>query len=89
MPAMPIAESSAADGGRDQADEQRHEHGDRSTCSTPRVVRERQQRTGEQEDDRQAGEQDLERDLVRRLLPRAPSTRRDHAVEEGLARVLR
>ena len=29
MPAMPIADSSAADRGRDQADEQRHQHGDR------------------------------------------------------------
>ena len=34
MPAMPIAESSAADRGRDQADEQRDQH-DRRGCSAP------------------------------------------------------
>ncbi len=35
---------------------------------------------------RQAGEQDVERDLVGRLLPLGALDQRDHAVEEGLAR---
>ena len=42
---------------------------------------------GEQEDDRQAGQQDRQRDLVRRLLPRRALDERDHAVEERLAGV--
>ena len=41
----------------------------------------------EQEDDRQAGQQDRERDLVRRLLALGALDQGDHAVEEGLARV--
>ena len=50
--------------------------------------RERQQRHGrEQEDDRQRREQDVERDLVRRLLALGALDHRDHAIEEGLARV--
>ena len=40
---------------------------------------------GQQEDDRQARQQDVERDLVRRLLPARALDQRDHAVEEGLA----
>ena len=39
------------------------------------------------EDDRQAGEQDAERDLVGRLLALRALDQRDHAVEEGLARI--
>ena len=35
------------------------------------------------------GEQDVERDLVRRLLPRRAFDERDHPVEEGLARLRR
>ena len=35
--------------------------------------------------DRHAGEQDVERDLVRRLLPHRAFDERDHAVEEGRA----
>ncbi len=42
---------------------------------------------GQQEDDREAGEQDVQRDLVRRLLALGAFDQRDHAVEEGLARV--
>ena len=53
-----------------------------------RVDRERQQRrAGEQEDERELGEQDGERDLVRRALALGAFDQRDHAVEEGLARV--
>ena len=41
----------------------------------------------EQEDDREPDEQDVERDLVGRLLPLGALDQRDHAVEERLARV--
>ena len=52
------------------------------------VDRERQQRhRREQEHDRQRRQQDVERDLVRRLLPLRALDHRDHAVEERLARV--
>ena len=40
----------------------------------------------EHEDDGQAGQQDVERDLVRRLLPLGALDQPDHAVEEGRAR---
>ena len=43
----------------------------------------------EQEDDRQPDEQDVQRDLVRRLLARGAFDERDHAVEERLARIRR
>ena len=81
-----------ADGGRDQADEQGHQHGDRHRRSLPgrpdAVERERQQGGGgEQEDDGQRGEQDVERDLVRGLLPLRALDQRDHPVQERLARV--
>ena len=42
---------------------------------------------GDQEDDRQPGQQDVERDLVRRLLPLGAFDERDHPVEERLARI--
>ncbi len=78
----------AADGGRDQADEQRDQHKDGLLRAG--VDRERLQRDHrEQEDDREAGEQDVEGDLVRRLLPFGAFDQRDHAVEEGLAGVRR
>ena len=51
------------------------------------VDRERQQRDArQQEDDRHRRQQDVERDLVRRLLPLGAFDQRDHAVEERLAR---
>ena len=84
MPAMPMAESSAADRRRDQAHEQRDQH-DRSLLGAG-VDRERLQRHGrEQEDDREPGEQDVERDLVRGLLALGALDEGDHAVEERLA----
>jgi hypothetical protein len=50
--------------------------------------RERQQRHGDhQEDDGQRHQQDGQRDLVGRLLALGAFDHRDHAVEEGLARV--
>ena len=42
---------------------------------------------GQQEDDRQAGEEDRQGDLVRRLLPVGALDEGDHAVEERLARL--
>ena len=41
----------------------------------------------EQEDDGERRQQDVERDLVRRLLPLGALDQRDHPVQEGLARV--
>ena len=77
-----------ADRGRDERDEQRDQHGLRRRRA--RVDRERPQRhDGGEERDRQAGEQDVERDLVRRLAPLGALDERDHAVEERLARLLR
>ena len=60
----------SADRGRNQADQQRHQHGDRDRRALAgdgdAVERERQQRRGRlEEDQRQAGEQDRQRDLVR------------------------
>ena len=86
MPAMPIADSSPpiVVGIR---------HTSRATstmigCSASRVDGERLQRhDGEQEDDRQPGEQDRQGDLVRRLLPVGALDEGDHAVEERLARL--
>ena len=85
MPAMPMAESRPP-----------MVVGIRQTSSATIVVadsrmlgveRQRHQRhAGEQEDDREPDEQDVQRDLVRRLLPRRALDERDHAVEERLAR---
>ena len=85
IPAMPIAESSAP-----------IVVGIRHTSSATRIDdrllgvgehRERLQRDGrQQEDDREPGEQDVERDLVRCLLTRRALDEGDHPVDEGLAR---
>ncbi len=73
-----------ADGGRDEADEQRHEDDHAEVLA--RVVRERRQRGDrQQEHDGQRREQDVERDLVRRLLPGRALDQVDHAVDERLA----
>ena len=87
MPAMPIAESSApiVVGIRATSSAMR------TVCDVrrPGVDRERPQRhDGGEEGDRQAGEQDVERDLVRRLAPLRALDERDHAVEERLAGLL-
>ena len=91
MPATPMAESSAGDGGRDQADQQRDQHGDADRRARAGHVdaeqRERQQRHGDaEEDDGQRRQQDGQRDLVGRLLPLGALDHGDHAVDEGLAR---
>ncbi len=73
-----------ADGGGDQADQQcgEDDHG----LLGVRVDRERLQGDDrEQEDDGQRGEQDVERDLVGRLLSGRALDEGDHAVDEGLA----
>ena len=77
-----------ADRRRDQGDEQRDE--DRLREVGAGVDRERAQGHGRgEEGDRQPGEQDVERDLVRGLAALGALDERDHAVEEGLARLLR
>ena len=83
MPAMPIAESSApiVVGIRQTS---------RATSTTivqvrARVVRERRQGGDrEQEDDGERREQDVQRDLVGRLLPGRALDQGDHPVDEGL-----
>ena len=73
-----------ADGGRNERHEQRHENDDRDRAAG--VSRKaRDGRRGEDEDDGHAGEQDVERDLVRRLLALGALDQRNHAVEEGRA----
>ena len=88
MPAMPIAESSAP-----IVVGMRHTSSAASTMhvlARLRVHGERLQRGhGDQEDDGEARQEDVERDLVGRLLARGPLDERDHAVEEARARLLR
>ena len=84
MPAMPIADSSPP-----IVVGIRHTSSATSTMIVllgAGVDGERLQRhDGEQEDDRQAGEQDRQGDLVGRLLPVGALDERDHPIEEGLA----
>ena len=86
MPAMPMADSRApmVVGIRQTSSATRTI----TDCSDAGVGRERLQgRRGGQEHDRQAGQQDVERDLVGRLLPAGPLDQRDHPVDEALARL--
>ena len=71
-----------ADGGRDQRDEQRHQHDDRDRAAGIGDVA-RDGRRGEHEDDGQPDQQDVERDLVGRLLALGALDQPDHAIEEG------
>ncbi len=74
----------AADRRRDETDEERHEDGGRKVA--PRIEGEgAKSERCEEEDDRQACEEDVESDLVRRLLPLGPLDEPDHPVEEGRA----
>ena len=76
----------AADRRRDEADEQGDQH--RGRLRRVAVDGERLQRHDhDQEDDRQAGQQDGQGDLVGRLLALGALDQGDHAVEEGLAGV--
>ena len=87
MPAIPIADSSAP-----------IVVGISATSSEISVVSEievcgeqperPQRRDDDHEDQRQPGEQDVQRDLVRGLAPRGALDQRDHPVEERLARLL-
>ena len=81
---MPIADSSAPIVVGIRQIEKRHQDDDR--LLGVRVDRERLQGDDRQEqDDREAGEQDVERDLVRCLLAARTFDQRDHPVEEALA----
>ena len=87
MPAIPIAESSApivvGISATSNAIRVAIE------TSVPANVGERAQRDDDdQEDERQPGEQDPERDLVRGLASAGALDERDHPVEEALARLL-
>jgi hypothetical protein len=73
-----------ADRGGDETDQQgdQHDHGLLGT----RIDGEGLQGRGrQQEDDREAGQQDVERDLVGCLLPAGALDQGDHPIEEGLA----
>ena len=73
-----------ADRGRNERDEQRDQHDDRNFPT--RIGSEaRNGSNGQHEDQRHAGKQDVERDLVRCLLPLRSLDQPDHAIEEGRA----
>ena len=84
MPAMPIADNKRADRRRDQADEQRGQHDDRHRAAGI-GGKTRDRHRGEDKDQGHTGEQDVERDLIRRLLPHRPLDQGNHAVEKGRA----
>ena len=74
----------SADGGGNEADQQRNQHKDR--LRRLGVHGERLQRDhGQQKDDGEAGEQNAERDLVGRLLAGGALDQRDHAIEKSFA----
>ena len=86
MPAMPIAEMSApiVVGIRQTSSAISTGIGiDRAGVVGKRLERHHD----EQEDERQHREQDVQRDLVRRLLPDGALDERDHAVEKRFARI--
>ena len=90
IPATPIAESSAPIVVGIRQTRSAIEHGDRDRLAglgrldaVERVRQERHRR--EQEDERERGQEDLERDLVRRLAPLRALDHRDHPVDERLA----
>ena len=73
-----------ADGGRNQAHQQGNQHRDWNRRAG--VVREGLQRDDDQQEhQRQHGEQDVQRDLVRRLLTLGAFDERNHPVEEAVA----
>ncbi len=84
MPAMPIADSRPPIVVGMRQTSSAIEHDD--LLLGVRVDRERlQARDRDEEDDREPGEQDRQRDLVRGLLALGAFDERDHPVEEGLA----
>ena len=81
----PDRRQQSPDRGRDQADEQRNERGDRDVG--PHVVGEGFQRgANDHEYQREPGQQDRQRDFVRRFLPRSAFDERNHFVQETFAR---
>ena len=81
MPAMPMAESKRADGGRNQRHEQRHQDDDgNGSAGISGIARDRRGR--EYKDDGQTDQQNVQRDLVRRFLPLGALDQRNHAIEE-------
>ena len=84
MPAMPIADSSAPMVVGISVTNSATRIDDRNLAAgIGRIARDRHGR--EHEDDGQARQQDVERDLVRRLLPLGAFDQPDHAVDEGRA----
>ena len=83
-----MAESKSADGRRNQAYEQSHQH--RQGEQRAAVERERIEADANQhEDDSQPGEQNAQRDFVGRFLALRAFDQADHAIEKGLARIRR
>ena len=77
-----------ADRRRNQTDEQRDQHGNRDFRAG--IVRKRLQRDDdEQEDQRQYRQQDVQRDLVRRLLALRALDERDHSIQERVPGIRR
>ena len=74
------------DGGRDQADQERDEDDD-GLLGAGEDREGLKRGRGREEDDGQAREQDVERDLVGCLLPAGALDQSDHPVDEALARV--
>ena len=74
-----------ADGGRNQGYEQRDQNDDGDGAAGI-GDKARNGRGCEHEDDREADQQNIERDLVRRLLPRRAFHQLDHAVEKRRSR---
>ena len=84
IPAIPIADKKRADRGRNEGDEKRDEDDDADRAAG--VIRKaRNGRDREDEDQRQTGEKNIERDFVRRFLPLRAFDKRDHPVEKGRA----
>ena len=86
-PRDPDRRKECADRGRDQRDQQRDQRrlGDRRAGKQPERA---QRRDHDHEDQRQRGQQDVERDLVGRLAPLGSLDQRDHAIEEGVPGLL-
>ena len=83
IPAMPMPRAGRRSSS-DQRDEQRDEHDD--VNNRPGIAGEAPERHDrDQEDQRHAGEQDRQRQFVRRLLAFGALDQGDHAVDEGRA----
>ena len=76
-----------ADGRRDQADEQRHQHGE-ADGGADRAGLRVEAHHDDQEDNGQRAQQHVEGDFVRGLLTVRAFDQRDHLVDEGFARLL-